>query len=612
MKIAVCVKQVPVLAAMQFDPQTKTLKREGVPSEVSAFDLRALVKALDLRDFHGGDVTVVTMGPPQAREALAECLALGADRALHLCDRAFAGSDTLATARALALALSREAFDLILCGRNSVDAETGQVGPEMAEFLGLPQVTAARTLEIDSIRRQFTAERETDEGFETVSGTLPVVVSAAEDIAPERFASKAQRAAASAKPCHEIRADELAADPGQFGAAGSPTEVVTWEAVETNRLARVLEGTPVEAAAELAKLLVREHGIFGRWNVREQPSVAVVAASPTRSTQRDVWVVAETAGDTVRPVTFELLGKAVELARALASSVSVLLMGSGVARLAESMAAHGADRALIADDPRLSPYTTDCFAHVMAEAVQRLRPGIVLLPATTRGRDLAPRVAARLALGLTGDCIDLGLDPAGRLLQYKPAFGGQIVAPIASRTVPEMATVRPGMLALRAPDEQRRTQVVMLAPDGLPTSRVQVNAQRPVAQDAPHLDRAEVVVGVGKGLGGPEHLDRLRPLGKLLGAVLCATRDVTDEGWLPKQYQVGITGRAIAPKLYIAVGIRGAFEHMVGVRRAGLVVAINKNPKAPIFKTADYGIVGSYEEVVPALCAHLRALQGTA
>src|SRR5439155_20344161 len=141
MRIAVCIKQVPVVSAMAFDPETKTLKRAGVPTEVSSFDVRALLKAVELKTTHGGEVVVLTMGPPQARDALVECLALGADRAIHLCDRACAGSDTLATARALALLLQREPFDLILCGRNSVDAETGQVGPEIAELLDVPQIT---------------------------------------------------------------------------------------------------------------------------------------------------------------------------------------------------------------------------------------------------------------------------------------------------------------------------------------------------------------------------------------------------------------------------------------------------------------------------------------
>jgi electron transfer flavoprotein alpha/beta subunit len=194
MKIAVCIKQVPVVSALQFDPDTKTLKREGVRSEVSSFDVRALLKAVELRAEHGGEVVALTMGPPQAREALAECLALGADRALHLCDRAFAGADTLATARALATALRHESFDLILCGRNSVDAETGQVGPEIAELLDLPQVTVARTLVLDPAARRLTAERETDEGMETVTAPLPALVTAAEDLAAERYQqSRARR-----------------------------------------------------------------------------------------------------------------------------------------------------------------------------------------------------------------------------------------------------------------------------------------------------------------------------------------------------------------------------------------------------------------------------------
>src|SRR5262245_28513839 len=200
MRIAVCVKYVPVLRALRFDPETRRLVREGVPGEVSGFDTRALGAATALRAVHGGDVVVVTMGPPPAREALVECLALGADRGLHVLDPALAGSDTLATARALAAALRREAPDLILLGCASTDAETGQVGPETAELLGLPQVTAVRRLSVDPATRTFTAERETDDGFETIDGPLPAVITAAEDLAEERFPTKAEREAAAAKP----------------------------------------------------------------------------------------------------------------------------------------------------------------------------------------------------------------------------------------------------------------------------------------------------------------------------------------------------------------------------------------------------------------------------
>ena len=608
MRIAVCIKQVPVVSAMTFDPTTKTLRREGVPTEVSAFDVRALVKAVELAHTHGGEVVAVTMGPPQAREALNECLALGAHRAVHLCDRAFAGADTLATARALALALAREPFDLVLCGRNSVDAETGQVGPEVAELLDLPQLTGVRTLTIDPATRQATADREIDDGIETLTAPLPVLVTAAEDLAPERFPSKADREAAKAKPCVQVTAAELAADTTAFGATGSPTWVAGLHPIDTNRLGRIVDAASVDdAAAQLARLLVEDHGLFGTWKVREQPAIATIGPTAQRTGSRDVWVIAEALDGTLRPVVFELLGKAGELARAIAGRVTAVLLGGGVTPLAPALAAHGADRVLLADDPRLTPFHTEVWASVLVDAIRQQQPGMMLFPATSTGRDLAPRIAARLRLGLTGDCVDLGLDGDGRLLQYKPAFGGSIVAPILSRTRPEMATVRPGMLAAAPVDDSRQAPVEPLSLAGITPSRARVTAQQASAAQATELDSATIVIGIGKGLGSADRIAAIRPLADLLGAALCTTRDVTDEGWLPKQYQVGLTGRAVAPKLYLAVGIRGAFEHMVGVRRAGLIVAINKNAKAPVFKSADYGIVGDYAEVVPALHRHLSA-----
>src|SRR5882724_4592721 len=225
MKYAVLIKQVPNVSEMQFDPQTRRLRREGVRLEVSSFDVRALIRAVELRAETGGEVTVLTMGPPQARDALIHCLALGADRGVHLVDPAFAGSDTLATARALALALRREGFDLVLCGRSSVDAETGQVGPEVAELLDIVQITAARRLTIDVGRRRLRAERETDGGFEAVECVLPALVSAAEDLAAERFPKRADKEAAKTKPIIEVTAKDLSDDLSRFGVAGSPTRV---------------------------------------------------------------------------------------------------------------------------------------------------------------------------------------------------------------------------------------------------------------------------------------------------------------------------------------------------------------------------------------------------
>jgi electron transfer flavoprotein alpha subunit len=605
MKIAVCIKQVPVVSALQFDADTKTVKREGVRSEVSSFDVRALLCGTALRDLHGGEVVALTMGPPQAREALGECLALGADRALHLCDRAFAGADTLATARVLAAALRPEQPDVILCGRNSVDAETGQVGPELAELLDLPQVTGARTLQIDPAARILTAERESDEGIELVATALPAVVTAAEDLAPERFTTKAEREAALGKPIATLGAAELGLRPEDVGGAGSPTWVLGLHVVEEHRRREVIEAPTPDAAIDRLVDRLLAHGLFADWAIERRP----VGQHEHRAQAGagDVLVVAETAptdARPLRPVTFELLEKAAELAAALGGGVTVLVAGAGAARHVDALAAHGADRVLLALDDGF-PAGTEPFAALLADVITQYRPRVVLLGATVFGRDVAPRVAARLRLGLTGECIDLTVDADGRVLQHKPAFGGSIVALIASRTRPEFATIRAGMLPAGAPRSDCRATAVRI--DARPPSdRVRLIERRMVAAAAAELDEAAVVVGFGKGIGGPEHLSTVRALADVLDAAVCTTRDVTDAGWMPKQYQVGITGRAIAPQLYVAVAVRGAFEHLVGVRRAGVIVAINRSPKAPIMKAADYAVVGDFAVLVPLLTARLR------
>ena len=610
MRIVVCIKQVPLVWAMKFDPASKTLKREGVPSEVSSFDLRALAKAAELQVAHGGEVVVLTMGPPQARKALEECLALGGDRAVHLCDAALAASDTLATARALAAAIRREQFDLILCGRHSVDAETGQVGPEIAELLDIPQITAASALEVNAAAGLIRVERETDLGHDVVECGLPALVSAAEDLAPEPEATKEEREAAKGKPIETLTLNDLGLGASDVGAEGSPTWVAGFETIVSKRLAKVAGGeSPAQAVDEVVAALV-ERGLFGEWRVDDGEPHALATTRVGRTGASDFWVYAEWLGDALRPITLELLTKARQLASRLGSRVVAVALEAGGDRFADALAEAGADVVLLGGAEGLGHYDTEIYAAVMSEAIRQRGPGVVLFPSTAVGRDLAPRIAARLGLGLTGDCLDLELDDEGRLRQMKPAFGGSIVSPVLSKTLPEMATVRPGVLDIAPAEPGRRAQVERLDATTAARARVRVLERVVNAAAATALDDAEIVVGVGIGVGGPENLARVEPLVEVLGAALCTTRDVADRGWLERQYQVGFTGRCIAPRLYIAVGIRGAVYHMVGVRRAGVIVAINKDPKAPIFKAADHGIVGDYAEILPLLTQKLREAKG--
>jgi electron transfer flavoprotein alpha subunit len=600
MRFAVCVKYVPLLSELRFDPATRRLVRDGVRGEPSSFDVRALLGALRLRAAHGGEVVAITMGPPPAREALTYCLALGADRGVHLCDPALAGSDTLATSRALAALLRRERPDLVLLGRVSVDAETGQVGPEVAELLDLPQATAVRSLTLDLAARTFDAERETDEGLEHVRGPLPAVFTAAEDLHEERFPSKAERQAAAEKPIETLALADVGLPATAVGADGSPTWVAGIEEVPTTRRGELLEGGDAAALAAALRARLLERGALGAHAADHPP-----LPPPASGDGPPIWVVAEMGHTGPRAITRELLAKAAELAGSLGARVEVIVIGPGEEH-APALAAAGAERVLVADATGLDPYTTEAHASVLADAIRRRAPRLVLLGSTVRGRDLAPRVAGRLGLGLTGDAIDLDVDAEGRVRQLKPAFGGTIVAPILSRTRPEMATVRPGMLHVARPDPTRAAVVERL-PVGEVASRVRVVGRQALGGDAAEaLETATLVLGVGKGIGGPTALPAIEQLAARLGAAIAATREVTDAAWLPRQHQVGLTGRAIAPRLYVALAASGAAEHMVGLRRAGTIVAINKSPKAPILKAADIGIVADVNDILPHLESALR------
>jgi electron transfer flavoprotein alpha subunit len=614
MKIVVLVKQVPNVADMAIEPATRTLRREGVKLEVSAFDVRALVRAVELRSAHGGEVVVLTMGPPQARDALLHCLALGADRGVLVSDPACAGADTLATARVLAAALRREGFDLVLAGRASVDAETGQVGPEVAELLALPQITGAMRLDVDPAAGRVTAVRETDAGTETVAAALPVLVTAGEDVAPERFPRRADKEAAKTKPIATLGIGDLGLAPDAVGAAGSPTWVAGVETVEHGRAGRLIEGEPEAVAEALVRELVAR-GLFAAPAPAAASPSAAAAGAPSTAGGGAFWAVAETLGTDLRRVSLELLGKASALAAVAGGEAVAVVLGHDLARHAETLGAHGAARVLLVDHPALADYATEPWTAALATLVAARAPRAVLLPSTAFGRDLAPRVAARLGLGLTGDCIDLGLDAEGRLVQWKPAFGGNVVAPVLSRTRPEMATVRPGILPPAPPVAAGTPAVETVAAADLPVPRVRVTARAAEAGPDPAaaLDQADVTIGVGIGIGGPEALRDVERLAAALGgAALAATRDVTDKGWLARGHQVGLTGRAIAPRFYLALGIRGAFEHTVGIRRAGTIVAVDRNPKAPMLAQADLAGVADWRALLEPLIAALERARAAA
>ena len=606
MKIAVCVKYVPVLAQVKFDYEQKTIIREGVPSEINPFDLLGLVRAVQLKTSPEDQVVAISMGPPQAREGLVQCLALGADRAVLLTDRALAGSDTLATARALAMVLAKEEPDLIICGRNSTDAETGQVGPEIAELMGIPHISQVRKLDFSAGSRTIVAERVTDEGYQVIQSSLPALACVTEGVSPEMYPSREQMAEAQEKPVEEANCAQLSSDLSQFGSSGSPTWVQDIRLVEPDRLGVVVEEeNPAAAAQQVAGLLRERLGELAATNGGSE-STSFNSRFP-ESRDKSIWVVAETFQGGLRRVTLEILGKARQLTSFTKSEVAAVVVGSLQEHWSKELAAQGADRVMALDTTSLGPAYGIGVAHALATAIDAARPYAVLFASTADGRDLASRIAARLSLGLTGDAIDLEVDEEGRLVQLKPALGGNVVAPILSKTLPNLVTLRPGLLTPMDPEPnaQPKTERI-IAPDfqGADITVLEEHLQEDLGAIA--LAQAPVVLGVGMGIGGPENIPQISSLARSIGATLATSRNAVHAGWLPHQIQVGISGRTIAPKVYLAVGIRGAFNHMVGIQKAGVILAINRNRRAAIFKSADYGIVGDWKEYLPPLVEALK------
>ena len=603
LRIAVCIKQIPLVEDANFDAVTKTIRRDGI-NVISAFDLRAISLAMEFKQSLGADTTVVTMGPPQARAALSDALAMGIDRAVHLEDRAFAGSDTLATARTLAKWLRRENFDLIMLGKYSLDAETGQVGPEIAELLGIAQITGVRKVRLEG--RTIAAERESDEGYDDVECVMPAVLTCAERVAQPIRVKPGAAEQANLREIVTVRAAALDADQAQFGAIGSPTWVQEVRAVQSSHpKCRMIDAAePARAAREVVAAL-REMGALKRDGKARRP-VSATIRKPAR--KHDLWAVCETNLEgAVTRGSLELLSHGDQLVARLGGALVAVGFPSAIARHAELLASYGADHVVVLDHPALESYTPEAAAEAVAHLVRERTPWGVLINASERGRDWGPRLAARLGVGLTGDAIGIELDDEGRMVALKPAFGGNIVAPILSRTFPQMATVRAGMLELAAANSAREAAVETVRPQlAPPLGRTTAMYSLLDLSIAP-LEGAHVVVGVGMGVGGPEGVAAAKDLARVLGAGMCATRRVTDQGWMPRQLQVGLTGKAIDARLYFAVGVRGAPNHTVGIKRAEIVVAINSDPEAPIFEHATLGLIADWAAMLPALTDALAA-----
>ena len=335
---------------------------------------------------------------------------------------------------------------------------------------------------------------------------------------------------------------------------------------------------------------------------------------------KGVYVFAQQVDNELSGIAFELLGKAKELAADLSTDVTAVLIGSGVKGLVDQLAEYGADKVIVVDDPELKEYRTEPYAHALASVINEYKPEIVLVGATAIGRDLGPRVSARVATGLTADCTvleigDFPINPVpnqeqkhNQLLMTRPAFGGNTIATIACPdNRPQMATVRPGVMQKIDPIAGAKAEVIEYNPGFTPNNKyVEILDVVKELSDTVDIMDAKILVSGGRGVGSAENFKILQDLADVIGGTVSCSRAVVDNGWLPKELQVGQTGKTVRPNVYFAIGISGAIQHTAGMEESDIIVAINKDETAPIFDVADYGIVGDLNKIVPKLTEELK------
>ena len=335
---------------------------------------------------------------------------------------------------------------------------------------------------------------------------------------------------------------------------------------------------------------------------------------------KGVFIFAQQVDNKISNIALELLGKGKELAADLNAQVTAVLLGSEVSGLTQTLAEYGADRVIVVDDPELKVYRTEPYAHALTSVINEYKPEIMLVGATAIGRDLGPRVSARVATGLTADCtkLDIGdfpLEPQvgkeqlhNQLLMTRPAFGGNTIATIACPdNRPQMATVRPGVMQKIAPVKDAQAEIINYNP-GFPKSSSDVEILDVVmaVNDTVDIQDAKILVSGGRGVGSPENFKILDDLAEAVGGVVSCSRAVVDSGWKPKDLQVGQTGKTVRPQVYFAIGISGAIQHVAGMEESDLIIAINKDETAPIFDVADYGLVGDLNQIVPKLTTLIK------
>ncbi len=631
MNYIVLVKQVPDIKNIPedaWDWEKGILKRGLLDNVCNELDKQAVAFAIAMRQALPGQIVSLSMGPPFADAVLKYTLSVGADTGVLLTDRKLGGADTAATAYPLAAAIRKIEKDLfkgdrnyiVISGMQSVDGDTAQVPPQVAEELGIAHIAYATSFSIDK-NNHLLVKRISRQGTQVVTPvTYPCMITVTNWIRSPNATFERTRWANSQRLIRWSAAD-IAGDDSRIGLAGSRTTVFK---IFSPRDVRTRECIFESDLTKLVGLLKDAYYSKSKSTIQRTAKVAYqLPAGKNPAYTGDVWVFAEQEGGEINQASYELLGKAHELANQVKTKVGAILVGQNGLKLTRNLISYGADKVYMITSDRLNDFLPVPYSRVVYELLDKYKPQIMLFSATPLGRELAPRVAYRASSGLTADCTDLDIidykkgmqDYTAILRQTRPALGGNIMASIITQdSKVQMSTVRPGVMQAIKPDESRAGVIIKYEPaltEADFTVKIISSEECPTTSE---LKDAAIIAAGGGGCKTKEGFMSCIPaladsLSNFFGekAMVGATRVAVDMGFTDRSHQVGQTGQTVKPKLYVAVGISGAVQHISGMQNSGIVLAINKDPNASIFKTADFGIVGDLEELVPELIKVLNS-----
>ena len=598
MKIVSCIKCVPYTILANFDGTS--ILRDNVGTMINPADMFAIEEAIRFKERIGASSLGICMGVISIKETLKNAIAMGLDNVYLMSDKAFAGSDTLATSYSLAKGVETLGnVDLIICGKQSTDGDTGQVPQEIASFLNLPCVINVVKAEIFGDELQCTILSET--GYRKFETQFPAVISVLKGINTPRIPTVQGIIKAQSFEPTIFSASLINVDQSKCGFSGSPTRV---KKVYQHKSP---QKNAVDISNNYCDFINRQFDMSKRKGALSQEicDVSYNISSIPSSSKGELWVVCETYGNVLLDISMQLLTKAKELSKKCNRSVVALSFTNDKSVL-KCIGEYGANSIIVFSSIQSSNLFDERVPNMIHLACIKYHPYAVLFGSTTWGRWIAPFVAAKLSTGLTADCFELDIDENDNLIQTRIAFGGNIIAEITCpHNRPQMTTVRPNIFEKKRVDNSLKPTIIY-DDITIEVDRIkEVNCELEQLSN-PSFDDVEIIISGGKGIGSKENFKLLFELASLVGGVVGATRYAVDAGWIDYRHQIGQTGSIIRPKLYLAFGISGAIEHLLGMRESSCIISINTDKNAPIIKCSDYVVFGDCIHVLTNLIENIN------